>query len=80
MKMEPVFPKAELALFLTIGTVAAAVPSPAILRMLGWMGKPCVDLRVEVGRAQQQQDTFLPQRTRLGGPKELGGLCFLSCL
>lgn len=61
MKTEPGVPKAELALFLTIGTVPGSSAKSRHSAHAKWMGEPYADLRVEVGKPSSCRTRFFPK-------------------
>lgn len=88
MKMEPVFPKAELALFLTVRTVAGSSARSLQTAHAKVDEEPHAEFRVEVGRAaghipppraRPVGPGIFPVFWRVGGGRSLG-LCSDSVL
>lgn len=79
MKMEPVFPKAELALFLTIGTVAGSSAKSCHTAHARVDGETLCGPESGGGESPAAAGHISSPKNKTRGPKELGGLCFLSC-
>lgn len=79
MKMQPVFPKAELAPFLTIGTVVGSSAKSRHTAHAKVDGGTLCRPENGGGESPEAAGHTSSQKNKAWGPKELGSLCFLSC-